>query len=324
VDRYKDELMKIRSILRVNHRGLTTGEISKELDINRNSVAKYMDVLLTLGYVELKRIGPAKMYSLSDRVKLSTMLNFSNDCIIVFDREFKIIQINDAALVLTNSKHEDVIGRSISDVIIASNTHSEFYQTVQTLIEGEVEKFEYMFDFNGEEKYYYMKFIPTTFDTGEPGLTLILEDMSQRKKTEKLIKESEEQFNTLFNALDVGVLLIDINGKPIMMNSEAERIFEMNLNETMNHRRSGKYFQRIRIDGTTMSFEELAGPRARNEKKRVDGILMGLKKEEDNISWLNVSAEPVLNEDNEVERIICFYEDITKKLNGAHIFGKKN
>ena len=90
MNRYKQELEKIHSILRANPRGLTINEISEELNINRNSIAKYADVLLALGHVEMKRIGPAKLYYLSDRIPLSAMLNFTNDSIMVFNEDLKI------------------------------------------------------------------------------------------------------------------------------------------------------------------------------------------------------------------------------------------
>jgi len=114
VDKYKDVLGKIRSVLSDNPRGLTISEISKTLGINRNSVAKYTDVLLTLEHIEMKRIGPAKMYYLSDRIPISAMLNFSKDSIIVFNEMCKVVQINDSALRLMKVKREDVIGQDFA------------------------------------------------------------------------------------------------------------------------------------------------------------------------------------------------------------------
>ena len=63
MESYKDELSRIKKILKANPRGLTITEISHKIDINRNSVAKYLDVLVTSGHVEKRQVGPAKVYS---------------------------------------------------------------------------------------------------------------------------------------------------------------------------------------------------------------------------------------------------------------------
>jgi len=49
---------------------------------------------------------------------------------------------------------------------------------------------------------------------------------------------------------------------------------------------------------------------------------MGLKRHDGSVTWLKVSAEPILDEDEEVDKIICFYEDITDNLKGARMLTK--
>ena len=61
MNRYQDDLNRIKKPLRDNPRGMTILDISQKLGMNRNSIAKYTDVLLALGQIELKRIG--RLYS---------------------------------------------------------------------------------------------------------------------------------------------------------------------------------------------------------------------------------------------------------------------
>lgn len=328
MDRYKEELIKIRSVLRDNPRGLTISEISKINGINRNSVAKYTDVLLTLGHIEMKRIGPAKMYYLSDRIPISAMLNISKDNIIVFNKDQKIVQINSSAMKLMNAKREDIIELSLSEANTLMKIHipikklTVINQYIQKSMNGAETTLLLNVDYNGEEKYFNMKFLPTTFDTGKIGLTLIIEDITDLKKTENIIRESEEQFSTLFNALKIGVLLIEKDGNILKINPEAERIFDMLFEVIASNKLKGNYLERVRLDGTPIPSEEMAGPRARREKQRVDNVFMGLKRQDGSVTWLKVSAEPILDEDEEVDKIICFYEDITDNLKGARMLTK--
>ncbi len=65
---YSPELDRIRQMLRYNRRGMSITEISRKPEINRNSVAKYLDVLLISGDVEVKKVCTAKLCFLSERV----------------------------------------------------------------------------------------------------------------------------------------------------------------------------------------------------------------------------------------------------------------
>ena len=79
MERYHPELSHIKELLRSHPRGMTIIDISQKIGINRNSVAKYLDVLLISGQVEMHAVGTAKLYFLSKRVPISAMLSLSSD-----------------------------------------------------------------------------------------------------------------------------------------------------------------------------------------------------------------------------------------------------
>ena len=67
-------------------------------------MARYLDMLLISGQVEMQVIGAAKVYFLSHRVPISAMLEFSSDYVIVLDTEQRIIQVNEKVLSLLLEK----------------------------------------------------------------------------------------------------------------------------------------------------------------------------------------------------------------------------
>ena len=125
---YQKALAHVKEILRANPRGMTVTDISREININRNSVAKYLDVLLISGQVDMKRMGPAKAYFLSDRVPISAMLNFSSDCIMVLNSHLEMVQVNDIFLDLINVERDDVVGRKLSDAYSITWIFKEAYR----------------------------------------------------------------------------------------------------------------------------------------------------------------------------------------------------
>ena len=88
----QEQISKITKILKDNSRGMTVTQISKEINLNRNSVSKYLEVLLISGHVEMKSYGPAKVFFSSQRVPMSALIDFSSDYMIILDRDLKIIR----------------------------------------------------------------------------------------------------------------------------------------------------------------------------------------------------------------------------------------
>ena len=92
---------------------MTVTDIAKELKINRNSVAKYLDVLLISGHVEMVAFGPAKVFFPSRRIPLSAILDFTLDYIALLDKDLHFLQINNNLLQLLHVQEGDILGKNI-------------------------------------------------------------------------------------------------------------------------------------------------------------------------------------------------------------------
>jgi predicted transcriptional regulator len=57
---------KLKQILKWHPRGITISDLAVKMEMNRNLVAKYLDILLISGQVEMQEIGAAKVYFLSN------------------------------------------------------------------------------------------------------------------------------------------------------------------------------------------------------------------------------------------------------------------
>ena len=63
----QEKIARIKKILKVKPRGMSISEIALQLHMNRNSVAKYLEILLMNGEVEAKKLGTSKVYTVSQR-----------------------------------------------------------------------------------------------------------------------------------------------------------------------------------------------------------------------------------------------------------------
>jgi len=81
VEKFPEEISAIRKILLENPDGLTIRNIAAMLGMNRNSTAKYLDMLQMQGGVTLKRSGPSKIYYLADKLPAAAILKLTKSCI---------------------------------------------------------------------------------------------------------------------------------------------------------------------------------------------------------------------------------------------------
>ena len=103
---YEHELSQIKDLLKQNPGGMSVTNISKALNKNKNTIGRYLDILLISGQVDMRSYGMAKVFTLSQRVPLSAILRYSKECIMVLDIESRIIDVNDNFLqLLTQQRH---------------------------------------------------------------------------------------------------------------------------------------------------------------------------------------------------------------------------
>ena len=72
----QEKITRIKQVLKWRPRGMTISDLSSHLKLNRNMVAKYLEILLISGQVEMEEIGPAKVYFLTQGCPSQLCLNF--------------------------------------------------------------------------------------------------------------------------------------------------------------------------------------------------------------------------------------------------------
>ncbi len=219
---YQQELIAIKELLKENPKGMSVTDISKALKKNKNTIGRYLDILLISGQVDMRSYGMAKVYTISQRVPLSAMLSFSKELIMVLDNELRIVDINDNFLKLLHFSREDIIGKNISYLMSPEVDIHELLDMITTDM-GEQESTVSFHVGEKGERMFHEKCIPTVFDDGRKGITLILDDVTEHIMAEREIRESEERFRMMADNIRDGLIILE-DGKIIYANN---RIAEM-------------------------------------------------------------------------------------------------
>ena len=198
-------ISQIKDILKKNPNGMSITEIVKAASIHRNTVARYLDILLVSGQVEMHRFGMAKIYTLSQSVPLSVVLSISSELVRQLDTNLRVIFINEPFLDLIGTDEKDLLGKNIVYTPLAAVFEDTFPFFIGK-IRGGLNGKEWSGEIAIDAKYaiFFCKIAPTAFDDGRKVVSVILEDITSRKKAEQQVEESERQFRLLAeNSLDM-------------------------------------------------------------------------------------------------------------------------
>jgi PAS domain S-box-containing protein len=193
---YSPELDRIRQILRYNRRGMSITEISRKIGINRNSVAKYLDVLLISGEVEVKKVCTAKLYYLSERVPLSEMLSLTSDGILVLNSSGIIDFANARFLRIEGCQLNEIAGKKLSDVSFTL-VDGELMETVVSASPGDIFEKEIHVEMADGSQTFRTKCIGTVLPDGGSATTLIFEDITQKRECQARLKMKEALYRAV-------------------------------------------------------------------------------------------------------------------------------
>lgn len=214
----------IKDILKKNPQGLSITEIVRTTGINRNTAGRYLENLLVSGQVEMRRFGMAKIYMVSQRVPLSAVLSISSELVLQLDNNLRIVFINEPFLDLLGTEEKLILGKNIEYTPVNPVFDESFPRLLEKIQEG----------LNGKEAsgdiflplkdlIFYFRIAPTVFEDGRKGVSVILEDITEQRRADNALRESEDRYRKLVEISPDAVLLHQ-EGKIIYANPATFRL----------------------------------------------------------------------------------------------------
>ena len=139
----------------------------------------------------------------------------------------------------------------------------------------------------------------------------IFEDISERKKAEEGLRESEQRWSTTLDSIGDGVIATDVFGKVTFMNKEAEKLTGWSLSESSN--RLVKDVFNIINEQTRL---EVENPIYRVLK---EGLVVGLanhtvliRKDKSEVP-IDDSGAPIKTKEDKIMGVVLIFRDITER-----------
>jgi PAS domain S-box-containing protein len=200
--------------------------------------------------------------------------------------DYVIVEINPAFEMSLGLTKDSVIGKTSKAAYgVADPPYLDIYAHVATT--GEPITFESYFP--PLERH----FLISAYCPAEGTFATIFQNITERKNAEQLLRVSLTKYQVMFDSFPLGISVSDSDGKIIETNHIAEKLLGITEKEQEQRTISGKEWKIIRTDGTVMPPSEYASVRALSEGRQVENMEMGIVKDDNQVTWINVSAAPL-------------------------------
>jgi PAS domain S-box-containing protein len=238
---------------------------------------------------------------------LLEVLSRIQDSVLALDNNGVVTYVNPAFAKLSGYAPQDLVGKKIQP-LLPQGPQTIIYQNVQQAIATkQPQRFEWQGLFGHA-------CLETTVFPSADGVTIITKDISEHKKALEALRQSEQRFRTVFEKTSLGLVVGDMEGRVLDVNSALEAMSGYSKEELQ-----GKLYTEFLPPGCTQISETLVEhvksgvlPNFSFEKRftRKDGTEI----------WVNLVGTLVLGADQQPEICIVTVEDITqRKLNSEKL-----
>ena len=191
----------------------------------------------------------------SNEEKYSNLYHHSNDAIIIHDEEGNILDVNKKTLDLFGFRKSEILKRKVPDIHPKSELETS-KRAFQTIRKNGFVNFECLFIKKNKEVF-PAEVSSSLFKVGRQRLIQgVVRDITERKKAEEALRESEMKYRVLFEFANDAVFIMNLNGEQVMVNNKAAQMLGYTIKELSNK-----------------SFKDIIAPR---EYKDAQGKLKGL------------------------------------------------
>jgi PAS domain S-box-containing protein len=215
--------------------------------------------------------------------------------------DYRYLELNPAFELHAGIKIERILGKSALEVF-HSVPSLELEKFGEAALSGKPSHFEV---FAPPTNMYFEIY---TFSPEKGKFAVIFKDISEHKRAEEALIESEGRLRALLNILPIGVSITDKKRNIVDSNLALENVLGLSKSDLLTGTQEPRKY--LRSDGTEMTYEEFPSVRALKEKGSIQSSEMGVIKEDGSTIWTDVSAIALPFDEGQV---VITTSDITER-----------
>ncbi len=303
MDNSHQYISRIADVLRKNPDGMTISEISSGLSMSRNTIGKYIEMMFQSGMVDVRTVGKARLFFLSKRIPVTTLLNYLSSAVVQTDERFRIQSANLSAADFLGTDYSQMTGRNILDLLVIQGLKPEVRTQILSPDRPLIFTTDFEMNLADKKRFVWLTMADVVMYDGTRGHYFIIEDVHDWKEAE----ESKKRYYALFHAIAA---------------ETDDRIFVMTpeLIFTYVNPRFGLAFDREPQSFIGESRMDICDNNAKPLIREAAGYVCSMGEpyrtlfsiqERDQVRWFDERLFPVHDNSGTVREIIGFSRDIT-------------
>jgi PAS domain S-box-containing protein len=202
-----DQKKQIVNVLSREKRPISISGIARKSGINRQAVARNLEVLEILGKVRKIQKGRAKRYILVTSLPVSGLIDISSDLIVIINPNLEVQYLNNAAVQYFSVSPSRIIGEKMGmgttplishPDILQELEHFSFEKVIKKICQSE------------QGRWFEITILGISLLSSPNLIAIIATDISERKHAEELVQESERLYRLLADNMTDVIWIYDI------------------------------------------------------------------------------------------------------------------
>jgi PAS domain S-box-containing protein len=139
-------------------------------------------------------------------------------------------------------------------------------------------------------------------------------DITDRKRAEEALRESEERYRSVIAAMQDGIVLLDADGTIRACNAAAERILGLSAEQMTGRTPHDPRWRAIHEDGSPFPGETHPPMVTLQTGQPCSDVVMGVHKPDGTLTWITVNSQPLFQADGRaLAGVVASFEDVTAR-----------
>ncbi|MFZ2396482.1 MAG: PAS domain S-box protein [Smithella sp.] len=290
--------------------------IFTKLPYPSNLISEFIGLLLSifmlLGIMGIKQIFIARQKAEEEGKRSAKFINYlskyANDFIILLDENFRFIEVNERVKDFYGYSHEELIGMHASQ-LRASETKEEFVNQIKVAQLSGKALYETIHQRKDGSTFPVEISLRAIQSEGKRFYQAVIRDITERKKAEKVLQESERKYRELVEYANSIILHWTNDGKITFLNEFGQRFFGYSAEEIIGRHVIGTIVPTIDSVGHDLIhlMDQICDDPIAFEKNINENILRNGER-----VWIAWTNRIVRNEQGEITEIMSIGTDITE------------
>ncbi len=246
---------------------------------------------------------------------LEAITRSSTEGIFAKNREGRYVYCNRAGAELLGREPEDVIGRNDTDLFGAKMAAGFAREDREVLETSAARTFEHTVSTRSGDRMLIGTRGPLFNERGEViGVFDIRHDVTQIRRAERALRESELHYRTVVSVLTEGILVTDADGTVLSCNPAAERMLGVTRAEWLGLRVVPSGWTLLRPDGSPMPLAETPTGQVIASGGGQRGRTLWARRPDGEVVCFEVGAQPVLDpEGGRLLAVVTSFTEVTER-----------